>query len=213
MNHTSQPVHSSKTTPSSAAGESRTVRVWDPLVRIFHWSLVLFFFSAYLSEDVSDTLHVWSGYAVTLLIIFRLAWGIIGTRHARFTDFVRSPGNVLQYLKDIPTGRAKRYLGHNPAGGAMIIALLVFIAGTVIFGMATLGADENAGPLAGSWLATFNEHTLKEIHEFFANGTLMLVFLHVAGVLFSSVHHRENLVRSMIHGRKETRSDDAQAGE
>lgn len=190
----------------------RQIRVWDPLVRIFHWALVLFFFTAYLSEDVSATLHVWAGYAVAGLISFRLLWGLIGSRHARFTDFVRTPRNVLSYLKDIPAGRARRYIGHNPAGGAMVIALLAFLAATVIFGMATLGADENAGPLAGSWLASFNEHTLKEIHEFFANGTLTLVFLHVAGVLFSSLHHRENLVRSMIHGRKQARDDDVDAG-
>jgi len=187
-----------------------SVRVWDPLVRIFHWSLVLFFLTAYLSEDDFETLHVWAGYTVAALVAFRLVWGLIGTRHARFTDFVRSPRRVIQYLKDIPSGRAKRYLGHNPAGGAMIVALLCFLGGTVIFGMATLGADENTGPLAGTWLASFDEHTLKEIHEFFANGTLMLVFLHVAGVIFSSIHHRENLARAMVNGRKEARNNDAE---
>lgn len=187
---------------------THTIKVWDPLVRIFHWSLVLFFFIAYLSEDEFETLHVWAGYSVAALVAFRLLWGLIGTRHARFSDFVQSPRGVWNYLVAIPAGKARRYIGHNPAGGAMVIALLLALTGTVVFGMATLGADENAGPLAGTWLASFNEHTLKEIHEFFANSTLALVFLHVAGVLFSSLHHRENLVRSMIHGRKEARADD-----
>ena len=192
----------------SPSTQAATTRVWDPLVRIFHWALVLCFFTAYLSEDDVETLHVWAGYSVAALLALRLIWGLIGSRHARFTDFVKSPGQVIQYLKDIPAGRAKRYLGHNPAGGAMIIALLIFLAATVTFGMATLGADENAGPLAGSWLASFNEHTLKEIHEFFANGTLMLVFVHIAGVIFSSLHHRENLARAMVSARKEVRDHD-----
>lgn len=187
---------------------THTIKVWDPLVRIFHWSLVLFFFIAYLSEDEFETLHVWAGYSVAALVAFRLLWGLIGTRHARFSDFVQSPRGVWNYLVAIPAGKARRYIGHNPAGGAMVIALLLALTGTVVFGMATLGVDENAGPLAGTWLASFNEHTLKEIHEFFANSTLALVFLHVAGVLFSSLHHRENLVRSMIHGRKQRRDND-----
>ena len=194
------------------ANNTNTIRVWDPLVRIFHWSLVLFFFTAYLSGDDFESLHVWAGYTVAALIGFRLIWGLIGSRHARFTDFVRAPRNVLSYLKDIPAGRARRYIGHNPAGGAMVIALLLALTGTIVFGMATLAADENTGPLAGSWLASFNGHTLKEIHEFFANSTLALVFLHVAGVLFSSLHHRENLVRAMIHGRKQARDGDVDAG-
>lgn len=190
-------------TPSTS-----TIKVWDPLVRIFHWSLVLSFTVAYLSEDEFENLHVWAGYGVAGLVAFRLLWGLIGSRHARFTDFVQSPANVWRYLIAIPAGKARRYLGHNPAGGAMIIALLITLTGTVLFGMATLGAHDQAGPLAGSWLASFNDHTLKEIHEFFANSTLALVFLHIAGVLFSSLHQRENLVRAMLNGRKEQRPDD-----
>ena len=181
---------------------SQSIKVWDPLVRIFHWSLVFFFFLACFTEDDFETIHTWAGYTVAALISFRLVWGLIGSRHARFTDFVTSPKTLFNYLIAIPAGKAKRYIGHNPAGGAMIIALLISLAGTTFFGMATFAADENAGPLAGTWIATFNEHTLKEIHEFFANFTLVLVGLHIAGVLFSSLHHRENLVRSMITGRK-----------
>ena len=191
--------------------ETNTIKVWDPLVRIFHWSLVLFFFTAYLTEDDFETIHVWAGYAVASLVAFRIVWGLIGTRHARFTDFVTSPRTLFNYLIAIPAGKARRYIGHNPAGGTMIIALLLALAGTTLFGMATLGADENAGPLAGSWLASFDEHTLKEIHEFFANLTLTLVVLHVAGVVFSSLHHRENLVRAMVTGRKPAQTEDEHA--
>jgi cytochrome b len=190
---------------------SLSVKVWDPLVRVFHWSLVLFFFTAYFTEDDFETLHVWAGYTVAALVGFRVIWGLIGTPHARFTDFVRSPAQVWRYVVAIPAGKARRYIGHNPAGGAMVIALLLSLAGTTLFGMALYGADEHAGPLVGTWIASFDEHTLKEIHEFFANFTLLLVGLHVAGVLFSSLHHRENLVRSMINGRKQARADDDDA--
>jgi cytochrome b len=190
---------------------SLSVKVWDPLVRVFHWSLVLFFFTAYFTEDDFETIHVWAGYTVAALVGFRVIWGLIGTPHARFTDFVRSPAQVWRYVIAIPAGKARRYIGHNPAGGAMVITLLLSLAGTTLFGMALYGADEQAGPLAGTWIASFDEHTLKEIHEFFANFTLLLVGLHVAGVLFSSLHHRENLVRSMINGRKQARPDDDDA--
>ena len=87
---------------------TQTLRVWDPLVRIFHWSLVLFFFTAYLSEDDFESLHVWAGYTVAGLVTFRIIWGLIGTRHARFSDFVYSPANVFRYLIALPAGRAAR---------------------------------------------------------------------------------------------------------
>lgn len=188
--------------------DKKTIKVWDPLVRIFHWSLVLFFVIAYLSEDDFETIHVWAGYAVAALVCFRLVWGLIGTHHARFSDFVKSPSTIWRYVIAIPAGKAKRYIGHNPAGGAMVIALLLSLIGTTIFGMALLAADEQAGPLAGTWIASFDEHTLKEVHEFFVNITLALIGLHIVGVLFSSLHHRENLMRSMLHGRKASRAGD-----
>lgn len=194
--------------PDTAPAAENSVKVWDPLVRLFHWSLVVAFSTAYISSEFSDDIHVIAGYTVTCLIVFRLVWGIIGTPYARFSQFVRSPKAVWHYLVALPAGKARRYLGHNPAGGAMIVALLIALSGTVILGMATLGAEEQAGPLAGSWIATIDEHTLEEVHEFFANSTLLLVLLHLAGVLFSSLAHKENLVRSMIHGRKDSRDDD-----
>ena len=105
--------------------ESSEIRVWDPLVRFFHWSLVTAFFIAYLTEDDLLTVHSWAGYLIFSLLIIRLVWGFIGTRYARFSDFVYSPGNVIQFLKDTLHLRAKRYLGHNPAGGAMVILLII----------------------------------------------------------------------------------------
>ncbi len=180
-----------------------TVRVWDPLVRIFHWSLVATFVTAWLSAEEVMWLHAWAGYAIAGLVAFRLLWGVVGSRHARFRGFVRSPTAALAYLRDLVRGRAPRYLGHNPAGGAMVVALLLALALTALAGMALYGA-KGQGLLAGM-VPAFDKptrHLIKEIHEFFANGTLLLVGLHVAGVIAGSLAHRENLVRSMLTGRK-----------
>lgn len=180
------------------------VKVWDPLVRIFHWSLVVAFFTAYISEDDFLLLHTYAGYTVLGLILLRIIWGFVGTRHARFSDFVTSPSAAWQYLKDTMLLRAKRYLGHNPAGGTMIVLLLLSLLITTLSGIATYGAVESAGPL-GSWLGNIGERgedLLEEVHEFFANFTVLLVAIHVSGVIIESFIHRENLVRSMLHGYK-----------
>ena len=185
------------------------VKVWDPLVRFFHWSLVLAFFTAYITEDDFLTLHTYAGYTVLGLILLRIIWGMIGTRHARFSDFVTSPGTAWQYLKDTLRLRAKRYLGHNPAGGAMIVLLLWSLLITTFSGIATYGAVESAGPL-GNWLGNIGENgedILEEVHEFFANFTVLLVAIHVGGVIIESLLHRENLVRSMLHGYKAASPD------
>ncbi len=181
-----------------------TVKVWDPLVRVFHWSLVAAFAVAYLTEDDVMRVHVWAGYTVAGLVSLRLLWGLIGTRHARFRDFVYRPALVRAYLKDMLLVRARRYLGHNPAGGAMVVALLLSLLATVASGLVAYGAAEHAGPLAATFAGTGKAaaHALKEIHEFFANFTLALVVAHVAGVLLASILHQENLVRAMWIGRK-----------
>lgn len=206
-----------------------TVRIWDPVVRIGHWTLVLAFFTAYFTEDDFLTQHVWAGYVVGSVVLLRIIWGFVGSRHARFSDFVRSPSTVLRYMRDLTHKRSPRYLGHNPAGGAMIMFLLISLSATVCSGLVLYAIDENAGPLAG-WVANSNEaspmpellshananeHDVgankendareeywEELHELFANLTLLLVAFHVLGVLYSSRVHRENLVKAMITGRK-----------
>ncbi|MGE3832868.1 MAG: cytochrome b/b6 domain-containing protein [Parvibaculaceae bacterium] len=170
--------------------QDATVRVWDPAVRIFHWSLAASILAAWLTADEWKTVHIWAGYAAAVLIAFRLFWGFIGSRHARFSDFVRSPVALLHYLKDVVTRRDARYVGHNPAGGVMILALLLTVAAIATTGwMQTLDAFWGA-----EWL--------EELHETLANGLLVLIFLHIAGVILSSLHHSENLVLAMITGRK-----------
>lgn len=167
-----------------------TVKIWDPLVRVFHWSLVASFAIAWLSAEEWNDLHQWAGYAAGALIGFRLLWGLVGTRYARFAQFIRSPGTVVSYLKDILTGRERRYLGHNPAGGMMIVALMLCMAALCVTG----------------WLYTtdafWGEEWVEETHELLANLLLALVGLHVAGVLVAGFRHRENLVRAMVTGRK-----------
>ncbi len=193
-------------TASGDKAVTREVKVWDPLVRVFHWTLVIGFFTAYFTEGEDETLflHTWAGYVVASLVLVRLLWGFIGTRHARFRDFVFRWAVVKAYLLDVLRLKPKRYLGHNPAGGLMIVLLLISLSCTVFFGMGLYAVDENAGPLAG-WLGGLGESwedIFKEVHEFFANFTLFLVAMHVAGVLVESLLHRENLVRPMFTGRK-----------
>ncbi|MDH5712009.1 MAG: cytochrome b/b6 domain-containing protein [Gammaproteobacteria bacterium] len=180
------------------------IKVWDPLVRLFHWTLATAFFIAYLSEDDWLDLHVLAGYTIAGLLVFRLLWGFVGTRHARFSDFVRPPREVLAYLKSMALFHPKRYLGHNPAGGAMVIALLLSLAMTILTGLSVYGSEEMAGPLAGLFAnaSEFVGDVFEELHEFFANFTLFLVVFHVIGVILASLQHGENLVRSMINGKK-----------
>jgi cytochrome b len=182
-------------------------QIWDPLVRIFHWSLVFFFALAYITEDDFLSLHTWAGYAIIGLLVFRLLWGIIGTRYARFSQFVHTPTYTKTYMLSMLTGQSKRYLGHNPAGAWMIIALIFSLAATTSLGIATL-ATQGEGPWAATFVANWPDDWLEELHEFFANFTLLLMFVHLLGVALSSVIHSENLMRSMITGRKATRTDD-----
>jgi cytochrome b len=183
--------------------EQANVRVWDPFVRIFHWSLVLSFTVAWLSGEEVETLHAWAGYAVIGLVLLRLVWGLIGTRYARFSDFVYPPAQVKAFVGDTLQLRARRYLGHNPAGGAMIILMLLCLVLVSVTGLAVYGIEAGAGPLAmlaGSPGAL--EEVFEETHEFLANLMVLLVFIHVAGVMVESLVHRDNLVKAMFTGRK-----------
>jgi cytochrome b len=184
------------------AGSRRSIPVWDPAVRLFHWTLAFAFLLVWLTGDEWETIHVNAGYLIGVLIGLRVLWGLIGPRHARFSDFVRGPREVITYAAQALRLRAPRYLGHNPAGGAMVLALLLSFAATVASGVALYGATDFAGPLAGFWRGALAADLLEGIHEAGANATLFLVMLHLGGVLFSSLEHGENLVKSMITGRK-----------
>jgi len=189
------------------------IKVWDPFVRIFHWTIVVSFFIAYITEDEAMWLHEFAGYTILALVIARVFWGIVGTRYARFSNFIYKPATVKQYFFNSLHFKSKRYIGHNPLGGVMVVLLLVMLALTSWSGIEAEGEGIFAEStfkveFVKSAVADDDEHenddegVWEEIHEFLANTTLFLVFLHVVGVLFSSIAHGENLVRAMISGRK-----------
>ena len=186
------------------------VRVWDPFVRIFHWLLATVVLVDWFMDEPL-WIHTWLGYLAAGLVILRIVWGFIGPENAQFINFVRGPRLVLEYLAGLVRFSSRRYLGHSPAGGAMIVALLVMTSATIVTGMANLAEDRGEGPLAGVISKVERpiipgqrrpRLLMKQVHETVANITLVLVVLHVLGVALGSFAHRENLVRAMITGRK-----------
>jgi len=185
---------------SDMSGHQDHVYVWDRFVRLAHWTLVLAFTIAYLTEDPL-IVHVRAGYVAGILVVARVIWGFVGPGHARFSDFAYSPAEALAYLRNLIALRAKRYLGHSPGGAAMVYALLVFLAAAVVTGLIVYGGEQQAGPLAGMFSKDTGE-AVEEVHEVLANITLALVFFHLAGVALASYTHHENLARAMITGYK-----------
>jgi cytochrome b len=199
-----------------------SIKVWDPMVRIFHWSLVVFFTTAFLTGDEESLLHTYAGYIVVGLVLFRIIWGIVGTKHARFNDFIYRPSKVIQYLKDLASGTPRHYVGHNPAGGYMVILLLATLLLVTFSGLKTYGI-EGHGPLAinteisvisstkvatedvdseGDVASKEGESFWEEIHELSSNFMLALIALHILGIVVSSRLHKENLIKAMITGKK-----------
>ena len=159
-------------------------------MRIFHWSLAIGIAAAWLTRHGFGAVHEWIGYATLALVAIRIVHGFAGTRYALFAQFVRGPGMTLGYAKQLTRGDEPRYIGHNPLGGWMVIALL---------------ANAAAAGLSG-WLYTtdrwWGDPLMENIHEWLANSLLVLVALHLSGVIFTSWRHRENLVAAMLHGKK-----------
>jgi len=207
--------------------EETPITVWDPVVRLGHWALVIAFAVAYLTAKEEsgspDVLHVWGGYAIGGIVVLRVLWGFVGPRYARFSDFVCGPVGALRYLLDLTSGHARRYVGHSPAGGAMVVALLACLAATVAAGIVAYGGA-GKGPLAAERAVVVTtaypeekesgaaavetdgsegqESAIGELHGALANVTLALVILHVLGVGVASFAHRENLVVAMVTGNK-----------
>ena len=169
---------------------ARRTLVWDAPVRAFHWLTVLAFAGAFVAAESERwrLLHVTLGYTVAGLVAFRILWGLVGTRHARFSSFVRGPKAVARYFGAMLRGRPEHHAGHNPAGAVAIVALIVLAVAVTFSGWATYE------DVAGHWL--------EDAHEALANAMLMVVGVHVAGVALGSWLHRENLVGAMITGRK-----------
>lgn len=177
------------------------VLIWDLPTRVFHGLLAASFTVAWLTHGSSRWLdvHVFAGYLFALLLVFRLAWGVVGSAHARFSAFAYTWTSVREYLADLVRGRARRYLGHNPAGSWAIFAMLALGLIVAASGVAALGGEERHGPLAGV-LSFRTGAALHEVHELAAVAMAGLVAVHLLGVLVESVLQRENLAVAMISG-------------
>ncbi|HHL22560.1 MAG TPA: cytochrome B [Aliiroseovarius sp.] len=164
--------------------------VWDPLVRLFHWSLVVLFVTLALILDPESALHVKLGYVVAGLIAFRVVWGLIGTRHARFTDFPPSPRAAMEQLGDIATGRKRLHLGHTPLGALMIYNLLL-----------TIGLIALTGWMMGT-MRFFGVEWVEEVHEALVGWAGISVIAHIAAVVYESRRVGINLPKAMVTGYK-----------
>lgn len=180
--------------PASEPRRSKYVAVWDPVVRIFHWLVVAGYFANMFITEEGKAVHRWIGYAVIGAVLLRLIWGFIGTKHARFSDFIPTPSRLWRYVTSLLRGREPRYIGHNPAAALMIVALMSMLLLCGVTGWMQ-GLD-----------AFWGVEWVQDLHETAANLILVLVGIHVAAAIIESLRHRENLVRSMITGRKRTAS-------
>lgn len=177
-------------TAAATPKETSRVLVWDLPVRVFHWLMVVSFALAWLTSESERwrLVHVTLGYTMAGLVAFRLVWGLVGSKPARFASFVRGPAAVKAYLASLRSGQPEHHTGHNPAGALAIVGLLGLTVLTTALGWATYNE------LGGEWLA--------EGHELAANTMIALVALHLLGVISGSLAHRENLARAMVTGRK-----------
>lgn len=177
--------------------------IWDFPTRLFHWTLVICFAVAWFTAESDPWLavHVFCGYLMLGLVAFRVVWGFVGSHFSRFASFGFNPKGALAYLKEVASGQAERFVGHNPTGSLVIYLLLALIVVIGVSGILTLGAEEQHG-LAASWF-TFTQGALfKPIHEMAATVMLLLVGVHIAGVVVESLLHKENLARAMVNGHK-----------
>jgi len=168
----------------------RDAPIWGVFTRLFHWSLVLAFCTSQLTAEEWDAAHEYSGYVIFGLISFRVIWGFVGPQHVQFREFVKSPSTIMNHLFSMLTGRHRAVAGHNPAGGAMIVVLLLWLGLTALSGWLSI---ELSGNIA-EWF--------ESIHETLGEFSLLLVAVHIAGVVVMSFLERQNLAKSMIDGKK-----------
>ena len=196
----------SATEQTAAKRSGIKIQVWDRFVRIFHWSLVISFTLSYWSAKAGKhELHAVLGYFVVGLVLARLFWGLYGSHYARFSNFIHTPAAVLNYLKAIASGHPRRYLGHNPAGGIMVMALLAILLFITFTGLTVLAVIDFDGPLLGMMKTMTDQEAYAawSSHAYAVNTILAMVGLHLLGVILASIQHKENLVRAMITGLKD----------
>lgn len=172
------------------------IKVWDMFVRLFHWSFAVVIVLAWFTHEGRNARvwHEWLGYTALALVALRIVWGLVGTKYARFSEFVHHPVHYLHYLGDMIQGKERRYLGHNPLGGLMVVALIVtaIVAGVTGFYMTQRGLT----------LFGIGRRSMEHVHSIAADLFVILVPVHILGVIWESVRHRENLVTAMISGNK-----------
>lgn len=208
----------------------KSIKVWDLFVRIFHWTLVALMIGMYISGEKFKGVHIYLGYFIIMLVLARIAWGFIGTKHARFGDFLYGPTKIFYYLRSLFSGKPIHYVGHNPAGGLMVLVMLIALPVTTFTGLKALAADGQGRP-ANTNVSFFKlayadkdehqedegekyhsdalqnkgkEEFWEEMHEIMTSFMLFLIIIHIFGVLVSSWLHRENLILSMISGKKKS---------
>jgi len=193
----------------------KKVRVWDLPVRLFHWTLVVLLVTSYFSGRAGGDwmkLHFWSGYTILTLLLFRIAWGFVGSTTARFAHFVKGPAEWFAYLKDMMAGQRTYDVGHNPVGGMMVVVLILAVLAQAAAGLFSADTDMGTvnGPLANmipdKWV-----DRVTHFHEFWVNVLLCLAALHVLAALIYLVWKRQNLIGAMFTGNKPL-GDVAQAG-
>ena len=190
-------------TPQSP--EEHYVRAWDLPTRLFKWSLVVLILTAWISSGFSDPdmlVHKAAGYGILVLLVYRGLWGVVGGSTARFSNFVRSPAAAWHYLKSLRGKRTMHYLGHNPAGGLMVIGLLIVCAVQVLLGLFCSDGVTASGPLADMVGDTISGWAASIHATWFYVAILGLAFLHIAANLYYQFVKRENLIGAMVTGRK-----------
>lgn len=183
-------------------GENKAVPVWDIPVRLFHWTLVLLIAFSWLSSEMDwMTWHMYSGYTILTLILFRILWGFVGSTHARFSDFIYGPRALIAYIKTLPSRTAAKFAGHNPLGGISVVLILLCVLAQAGTGLFANDDIINEGPLVkhvtkelSDWLTT--------VHKYNFNLLLALIGVHVAAVLYYLIYKSENLIKPMFTGRK-----------
>ena len=189
---------------SQSQKNPRQVNVWDLPTRVFHWLLVISFAAAYFSNLLGVSYfvyHLWSGYFVIILLVFRLFWGIIGSHHSRFINFIPNPIETIRYLQSLVKGKSKTYQGHNPLGAWMVILLIVALLVQAITGLFANDEIFNAGPLY-AYVSHGISLWLTGIHKDLFYWIFAAVVIHVLAVFFYLFIKRENLIKPMITGKK-----------
>ncbi len=187
---------------AAPTGDER--RVWDLPVRLFHWTLVAGVLASYVTSRLGPEyfrLHLAAGYLVTVLVVFRLLWGLFGTRHARFASFVRGPRAVWQYSASLLRGQPARHAGHNPLGALMVLALLASLFVQAATGLFSNDEIFNTGPLY-AWVSEAFSLQLTSLHKLLFNWIATAILVHVLAIVAHRLLTRENLARAMWSGRK-----------